>query len=108
MRRGGREWFRGTTRAQRSREPAAPTRVHSWSAEVRMIASYPMNFRRLRRRRSWAQLAAVGSLLVGAPPAAQAVPEAVAVRGIPSSLSANYGPAVPIGGSAIAAPTGGG
>lgn len=68
-----------------------------------------MNSRRLRRRRSWAQLAAVGSLLVGAPPAAHAVPETVALRGVPSSLAASYGPAVPLGGAGLfAAPTGSG
>src|SRR5687767_8383490 len=68
-----------------------------------------MNSRRLRRRRSWAHLAAVGSLLVGAPLAAIASPEVVAVRGIPSSLSAEFGPVVPLGPAGIiAAPTGGG
>jgi len=70
-----------------------------------------MNSRRLRRR-SWAQLAAVVSLLVGFPPAAHAVPEIVAIRGVPSSLSAEYGPAVPLGPpqspGTIAVPTGAG
>ncbi|HLQ67064.1 MAG TPA: hypothetical protein VK123_07525, partial [Candidatus Limnocylindrales bacterium] len=55
-----------------------------------------MNSRRLRRRRSWAQLAAVGSLLVGAPLTAAASPEVVAVRGVTSSLSEEFGPAVPL------------
>jgi len=67
-----------------------------------------MHSRRLRRRRSWAQFAAVGSLLVGAPSAAFAIPEVVALRGVPSSLSAEYGPAVSLGGSVIAAPSGSG
>lgn len=70
-----------------------------------------MNSRRPRRRRSWAQLAVVGSLLVGAPPAAHAIPEVVALRGVPSSLSAEFGPAVPLGGPGslvFAAPTGSG
>jgi len=69
-----------------------------------------MNSRRPRRRRSWAQLAAVGSLLVGAPSAALAIPQVVALRGVPSSLSAQFGPVVPLSGSAgvAAAPTGSG
>lgn len=75
-----------------------------------------MNSRRLRRRRSWAQLAAVGSLLVAALPALRPVParaalrapEIVAVRGVPSALGANYGPAVPLPAGVIAAPTGSG
>src|SRR4029079_7319329 len=73
-----------------------------------MVASYQMNSRRLRRRRSWAQLAAVGSLLVAAPPAAHAIPETVALRGVPSSLAASFGPAVTIGAGVIAVPTGSG
>ncbi len=67
-----------------------------------------MNFLRPRRRPSWAQLAAVGSLLVGAPLAAIASPEVVAVRGVPSSLSEEFGPAVPIAPGVIASPTGSG
>ncbi|HET7496821.1 MAG TPA: FlgD immunoglobulin-like domain containing protein [Candidatus Eisenbacteria bacterium] len=73
-----------------------------------MVASYQMNSRRLRRRRSWAQLAAVGSLLVAAPPAAHAIPETVALRGVPSSLAASFGPAVTVGAGVIAVPTGSG
>ncbi|MGE5180219.1 MAG: FlgD immunoglobulin-like domain containing protein [Bacteroidota bacterium] len=68
-----------------------------------------MNSRRLRRRRSWAHFAAVGSLLVGAAPAVQASPDVVAVREAPSSISADFGPAVPLGTNGIAAvPTGSG
>jgi hypothetical protein len=69
-----------------------------------------MNSRRLRRRRSWAQLAAVGSLLVGAPLTAAASPEVVAVRGVPSSLSEEFGPAVPLAPlpGVVAVPTGNG
>ncbi len=67
-----------------------------------------MNSRRPRRRPSWAQLAAVGCLLVGAPLAAVASPEVVAVRGVPSSLSEQFGPAVPLAPGVIAAPTGSG
>lgn len=81
-----------------------------------MVASIRMNSPRLRRRRSWAQLAAVGSLLVGAlavtsiatAPRAAAFPEVVAERGIPSSLSAQFGPIVPLTGalaSVMVAPT---
>jgi hypothetical protein len=81
-----------------------------------MVASKRMNTRRLRRRRSWAQRAAVGSLLVVAllagaavfPEPAPALPEVVAVRGAPSSLSAEFGPVVPLGAGVIAAPTGSG
>jgi hypothetical protein len=83
-----------------------------------MVASNQMNFRSLRGRRSWAHRAAVGrlvlALLAGAsafPQTASANPEVVAVRGVPSSLSDEFGPVVPIGAlgsGVIAAPSGGG
>src|SRR5258705_13667808 len=83
-----------------------------------MVASKQMNFRSLRGRRSWAHRAAVGGLVLalfaGAsafPGTVSANPEVVAVRGAPSSLSEEFGPAVPLGApgsGVIAAPTGSG
>jgi hypothetical protein len=81
-----------------------------------MVASNQMNFRRLRGRRSPAHRAAVGCLLVAAlvagasafPKTGSANPEVVALRGAPSSLSADFGPIVPLASGIIAAPTGNG
>src|SRR5213083_259723 len=43
-----------------------------------------------------------GSLLAAAAPAARALPEVVATRGIPSSISSMYGTAVPLGDPSVA------
>src|SRR5678815_5881475 len=80
-----------------------------------------MNSLPRRRPRSWFRAAFAGCLLLGAAIAtvdapatslAPNLPEIVADRGLPSSLSAEYGPAVPLGAGSgdglFLAPTGAG
>lgn len=71
-----------------------------------MVASSEMNSLPRRRPRSWPRAALAGCLLLYSPiairtaiafPHAPQAPEIVAFRGEPSSISAEYGPAVPLG-----------
>jgi len=70
-----------------------------------VVASKEMNSLPRRRPRSWSRAALAGCLLLHSPIAFRAAtafpqvpqaPEIVAFRGAPSSLTAEYGPAVPI------------
>ncbi|TMQ63882.1 MAG: hypothetical protein E6K79_09650 [Candidatus Eisenbacteria bacterium] len=64
---------------------------------VRVIASRRMTSSSVRRSRPLRHALLAGCLLAATAPAADALPEVVATRGLPSSISSTYGTAVPLG-----------
>lgn len=69
-----------------------------------MIASRWMISSPARWRRPLARTLLAGCLLAAAPSLGGAYPEVVATRGLPSSISAGYGAAVPLGNPSVAGP----
>src|SRR6185295_2461828 len=69
---------------------------------ARVIASEQMTYPYRRWRHPLLGVLFAGCLLAAASPVAEAFPEVVATRGLPSSISSTYGTAVPIGNPDVA------
>src|SRR6266850_194813 len=69
---------------------------------VRVIASRRMTSPSVRWSRPLRHALVAGCLLAATAPAADALPEVVATRGLPSSISSTYGTAVPLGDPSVA------
>jgi hypothetical protein len=69
---------------------------------VHVIASRWMTSSSVRRSHPLRHALLAGCLLAATTPAADALPEVVATRGLPSSISSTYGTAVPLGDPSVA------